>query len=130
MDYNRINNIAKWVARVVWVAFVVVAVALCVAVSQKNKTIRKLKNECKAQTEYAYMANARCDSLAKLDCVTITNTIVINQKGVVNTTQANQISRTITTYTRDEILKAIDSLNKAKHTRIYGIIQPQTAEGH
>lgn len=114
MDLQKINDIAKWVARVIWVAFVAVAVILCVAVGQKNKTIQKLKAECATQSEYAYMANARADSLARLECVTVNNTIVINQKGVVNTTQANQISRTVATYTREEILQAIDSLNKAK----------------
>ena len=44
-------------------------------------------------------------------------TEVVNQKGIVNTTQANLISKTVATYTRDEVLNAIDSLNKAKTHR-------------
>ena len=46
--------------------------------------------------------------------MTVNNTVVINQKGLVNTTQANQISKTVATYTREEVLHALDSINNQK----------------
>jgi len=114
MDYLKINKVAKWITYSLMAAFVVVFIILCVAVGQKNKAIKKLKSNYTDQTELVIKANARADSLAKLECVTVNNTVVINQKGLVNTTQANQISKTVATYTRDEVLHALDSLNKQK----------------
>lgn len=114
MDYQKVYKIATWAARVIWVAFVIVTVILAIAVAQKNKTIKTLKAERTDSTEMLYKANMRADSLAKLDCITVNSTIVINQKGLVNLQQANQISRTVATYTRDEVLHAIDSINNQK----------------
>jgi hypothetical protein len=114
MDYSKIYRIAQWVAHVMWVALVIVTVILAIGVSQKNKTLKRMKAERYEQTEMLYKANMRADSLAKLDCITVNSTIVINQKGLVNLQQANQISRSVATYTRDEVLQAIDSMYKTK----------------
>ena len=117
MESTKLINVTKWIARAIWVAFVIAAVAICVGVSQKNKTIKRLKQERQTQTEMIMRETARADSLAKLERITVNSTIVVNQKGIVNTTQANLISKTVATYTRDEVLNAIDSLNKAKTHR-------------
>lgn len=94
--------------------FIIVFGILCITINAKNNKIKELKKGAVDQTELVLKAQARADSLAKLECVTISNTIVVNQKGLINTTAATQISKTVATYTREEILDAIDSLNKVK----------------
>lgn len=106
---------SKWIKSAMYAlvgAFLGVFILLCIAVNAKNKTIKRLKANQMDQTELVLRANARADSLAKLECVTVNNTVVINQKGLVNVQQANQISKTVATYTREEVLHALDSLNK------------------
>lgn len=108
----------KWVKCVIYGfvgAFVGVFILLCIAINAKNKTIRTLKAKQYDQTEYVANLHSYADSLAKLECVTVNNTVVINQKGIVNTTQANQISKTVASYTREEVLHALDSLNKVNN---------------
>lgn len=112
MDYMKMNKWAKWIAYGIMTAFVIVFIALSIAVASKNKTIKSLKAKEYDQTEYVANLRSYADSLARLECVTVNNTVVINQKGIVNTTQANQISKTVATYTREEVLHALDSLNK------------------
>lgn len=114
MDYMKINKWAKGMAYGFIGAFIGVFILLCIAVGAKNKTIKTLKAKEYDQTEYVANLRAYADSLAKLECVTVNNTVVINQKGLVNTTQANLISKSVATYTRDEVLHALDSLNKTK----------------
>lgn len=109
----KIYKIANWIAYGIIAAFVVVFIILCISVGAKNKTIKAYKGQIKAQTEEYAGLQAYADSLAKLECVTVNNTVVINQRGLVNTTQANQISKTVATYTREEVLHALDSINKA-----------------
>lgn len=107
----------KWVKGVIYGfvgAFVGVFILLCIAVNAKNKTIRTLKAKQYDQTEYAANLRSYADSLAKLECVTINTTIVMNNKGLVNVNQTNQISRTVAEYTRGEVIAALDSINKTK----------------
>lgn len=106
------RKLIKWVSIAIETALIVTFILLCVAVGVKNKKLKQYKEGVAYQTELIASANARADSLAKLECVTITNTIVVNQKGLVNTTAANQIAKTVASYSREEILEAIDSLNK------------------
>ena len=115
MNYDKIYKWAKGIAYGLLCAFVAVFIILAVAVSSKNKTIRTLKANQIDQTELVIRANARADSLAKLECVTVNTTIVMNNKGLVNVNQTNQISRTVAEYTRGEVLLAIDSMNKANN---------------
>lgn len=107
----------KWVNGVIYGfvgAFVGVFILLCIAVNAKNKTIRTLKAKQYDQTEYVANLRSYADSLAKLECVTINTTIVMNNKGLVNVNQTNQISRTVAEYTRGEVIAALDSINKTK----------------
>lgn len=106
------NKWAKGIAYGFVGAFIGVFILLCISVAAKNKTIKTLKAKEYDQTEYVANLRSYADSLAKLECVTVNNTVVINQKGIINTTQANQISKTVATYTREEVLHALDSLNK------------------
>lgn len=115
LDILKATKIAKAIVYGLMIAFVAVFITLCIAVGAKNKKIKEYKEGVAYQTELIAKANAKADSLAKLECVSISNTIVINQKGLVNTTQANQISKSIATYTRQEILEALDSLRIANN---------------
>lgn len=105
----------KWVKSAIYAfvgAFVGVFILLCITVSAKNKTIKRLKSNYTDQTELVLKANARADSLAKLNCISVTSNVIVNQKGLVNLQQATQISKSVATATRGEVLMAIDSLNK------------------
>ena len=115
LDILKVRKVAKGIAYGILIAFVAVFITLCIAVGAKNKKLKEYKKGAAYQTELIAKANAKADSLAKLECVSISNTIVINQKGLVNTTQANQISKTVATYTRQEILEALDSLRTANN---------------
>jgi uncharacterized membrane protein YcjF (UPF0283 family) len=120
-DFN-VYKWAKWVAYGIIAAAVITIAALSIAVGVKNKTIKRLNNRIDWQAEeVAYWMGER-DSLAKLDCITVTANIIINQKGLVNLNQATQISKTVATYTREEALLAIDSLRKLNDD---GTLQPQ-----
>lgn len=116
IDYSKTYKWAKGIAYGLLGAFLGVFILLCVAVGVKNKTIKKLKANQMDQTELVLKANARADSLAKLECVTVNTTIVMNNKGLVNVNQTNQISRTVAEYTRGEVLLALDSLQKINKT--------------
>lgn len=106
---------SKWIKSAIYAlvgAFFGVFILLCIAVSAKNKTIAKLKANCTDQTELVLKANARADSLAKLNCISVTSNVIVNQKGLVNLQQATQISKSVATATRAEVLSAVDSLNR------------------
>ena len=111
---NITNNTIRWIRIAIEGAFLAVFVILCIAVAAKNRAIKQQKAALKGDIETIADIQAYADSLAKLECVTVNNTVVINQKGLVNTTQANQISKTVATYTREEVLHALDSINKTK----------------
>lgn len=114
MNISKFDKIVKCVAYGVLAAMVVTIIALSIAVGAKNRTIKAYRQQAKAKTEEYAGLQAYADSLAKLECVTVNNTVVINQKGLINTTQANQISKTVATYTREEVLHALDSINNQK----------------
>lgn len=108
------NKWAKGVAYGFVGAFIGVFILLCIAVAAKNKTIKTLKAKEYDQTEYVANLRSYADSLAKLECVTVNTTIVMNNKGLVNVNQTNAISRTVAEYTRGEVIAALDSINKTK----------------
>lgn len=107
----------KWLRSAIYAfvgAFVGVFILLCITVSEKNKTIKRLKSNYTDQTEYVANLRSYADSMAKLECVTVNTTIVMNNKGLVNVNQTNAISRTVAEYTRGEVIAALDSINKTK----------------
>lgn len=106
------ENVIKWIRIGIEGAFLLVFAILAITVGVKNKTIKKLNANQMDQTELALKANARADSLAKLNCISVTSNVIVNQKGLVNLQQATQISKSIATATRGEVLLALDSLNK------------------
>lgn len=109
MELNE--NVIRWIRIAIEGTFLLVFIALAVTVAVKNKTIKKLKSNYTDQTELVLKANARADSLAKLNCISVTSNVIVNQKGLVNLQQATQISKSVATATREEVLNALDSLN-------------------
>ena len=114
MELNE--NVIRWIRIAIEGAFLLVFIALAVTVAVKNKTIKKLKSNYTDQTELVLKANARADSLAKLNCISVTSNVIVNQKGLVNLQQATQISKSVATATREEVLLALDSLNNMNKT--------------
>lgn len=108
------SNTIKWIRIGIEGAFLLTFILLCVAVGVKNKTIKRQKATIKAQTETVDSLQNRCDRLGAVDCITVETSCIINNKGLVNVAQTNQISKTVATYTRDEVLAAMDSLNNLK----------------
>lgn len=108
------NNTIRWIRIAIEGLFIIVFVGLCIAVGVKNKTIRQAKSTIKFQTETIDSLQKRCDKLGAVDCITVETSCIINNKGLVNVAQTNQISKTVAHYTRDEVLAAMDSLNNAR----------------
>lgn len=103
---------AKKAAYAILIAAALTIIGLAIAVGVQKKTIKRLNNRIDYQREeVAYWMNER-DSLAKLDCITVTAVVNITQKGLVNLQQTTQISKTVASYTREQALYAIDSLRK------------------
>ena len=111
------ENVIKWIRIAIEGAFLLTFIFLCVAVGLKNKKLKQYKEGVAYQTELIASANARADSLAKLNCISVTSNVIVNQKGLVNLQQATQISKSVATATRDEVLNAMDSLNKINNTK-------------
>lgn len=105
----------KYVAYGIEIAFLAVFIILCVAVTAKNKTIKAQKNTIKAQIETIDSLRFRCDQLWAEDAITINVQCNLQQKGVVNLNQTNQIARTVATITRGEVIAAIDSITRANN---------------
>lgn len=88
----------------------------CIGLGIKSSNVRTYKDTIKAQTAQIDSLKRKCDELGNMDCITVHTTFEINNKNIlsVNTTQANNISRTYATYTKNEVLAALDSLDKIK----------------
>ena len=110
------NNTIKWIRIGIEGAFLLAFILLCVAVGVKNKHLKAYKQQLKGQIETVDSLQARCDRLGAEECLTVNTTFVINTKNVlsVNTTQANNVSRTYSAMTKNEVLAALDSLNNLK----------------
>lgn len=114
LDEKKIKKGFKITTIVLLVVFFIEVVVLCCSVVSKSRQLKAYRAQNLTQIEQIAKANAKADSLAKLDCITINNTVVINTKGLVNINQTNQVAKTVATYTRGEVLNAIDSLQKIK----------------
>lgn len=108
-------KIVKWIRIGIEAAFVIVFIALSIAVGSKNRKINTLKKDLRSQTETVDSLKNRCDRLGEVDCITVETSCIINNKGLVNVAQTNQISKTVATYTKDEVLSAWDSLQVMKN---------------
>lgn len=111
------ENVIRWIRIAIEGAFLLTFIFLCVAVGLKNKNIRTLKTNLKYESQLVDSLERKCERLGAVDCITVETSCIINNKGLVNVNQTNQISKTVATYTRDEVLNAMDSLNKINNTK-------------
>lgn len=117
MNYDKLYKVAKGIAYGLLGAFFIVFVCLAVSVSMKNKNLKTYKAKIKAQTEQIDSLTNRCNQLSSLEGIQVNTTFVVNNKTVlgVNTNAINDLSRTYATFTRGEVLYALDSLKRANN---------------
>lgn len=117
---SNISKAAVWIARGVMITGLVAFIMLAVAVGKQNKKIKEYRQIITEQAETITDQTNTINRLWGEECVTVNVTCNITQKGLVTINQANQISKSVATYTRGQMLMAIDSLhnsdtiNKAK----------------
>lgn len=89
--------------------------AACIGLGIKSSKVKMYKDTIKAQTAQIDSLQRKCEELGNMDCITVNTTFEIHNKNVlsVNTTQANNISKTYSTLTKYEVLAALDSLNNS-----------------
>lgn len=111
---------SKWLKTAIYAfvgAFIGVFIILCIAVSAKNKTIKTLKEQVRYECSLNDSLQGKIERLGAVDCITINTICQITNKGLVNVSQTNQISKTVATYTKDEVLAAMDSLNNLRESK-------------
>lgn len=101
---------------IIYTITTVIIIALtiaCIGLGIKSSNVRKYKDTIKAQTAQIDSLQRKCDELGNMECLTVNTTFQIHTKNIlsVNTTQANNISKTYSTLTKYEVLNAWDSLN-------------------
>lgn len=112
MNLSNFDKIVKWVRIGIEAAFLVVFVVLCIAVGAKNHKIKEYKAAMKYQSEIVDSLNRTVNDLWGQECVKVDVICNIQQKGVVNLNQSTQIAKSVATYTRGEVLMALDSLDR------------------
>lgn len=113
MMNSNISKEAVRLARGVMITGLVAFIMLAVAVAKQNKKIKEYRQTI---TEQAETITDQTNTISRLwgeECVTVNVTCHITQKGLVTINQANQISKSVATYTRGQMLMAIDSIHKA-----------------
>lgn len=107
----------KYIAYGLEAAFLVVFIILCIAVSHKNKVIGEYREALRYQCEITDSLNRTVNDLWGQECVRVETSCIINNKGLVNLNQTNQISKSIATYTRGEMVMALDSVRRANNVK-------------
>ena len=110
---TTISKAAVWIARGVMITGLVAFIMLAVAVAKQNKKIKEYRQIITEQAETITDQTSTISRLWGEECVTVNVTCNITQKGLVTINQANQISKSVATYTRGQMLMAIDSIHKA-----------------
>ena len=114
---EKIKKIAKWITIGIEAAFIIVFVALCITVAKKNSTIKQYKEALKYQCEVTDSLNKTVNDLWGQECIRVDVICNVQQKGVVNFQQSTQVAKSVATYTRGEVLMAMDSLNRANNLK-------------
>lgn len=119
MEYTKIYKWAKGIGYGLLGAFLGVFLLLCISVGVKNSNIKSYKAQLKAQTEMIDSLQNQCDKLSSLEGIQVNTTFVVNNKTVlgVNTNAINDLSRTYASFTRGEVLNALDSLERINNTK-------------
>lgn len=110
----EITKSAKIICYAVIATFIAAFISLAVATCVQRHKINEYKEALTTQCAITDSLNRTVNQLWGQECIRVENTIQITQKGLVNTTQANNISRSVSEITRGELLMAMDSLNYAR----------------
>lgn len=107
------ENVIRWIRIAIEGAFLLVFVILAITVGVKNKKIRELKEEMKTEYSIVDSLQARCERYGQMEGISVSTTFVINNKNImsVNTNAVSNVTRNYAVMTKEEVLKAIDSLN-------------------
>lgn len=117
MNLTKFDKIVKWTAYSIEAAMVITIIALSIAVGAKNHKIKEYKAAMKYQSGIVDSLNRTVNDLWGQECIRVETSCIINNKGLVNVSQTNQISKTIATYTRGEVLMALDSLQSINNEK-------------
>ena len=107
----------KYIAYTLEAAFLVVFVILCIAIAKKNATIKEYREAMTEQTTTIDSLQDLCTTYGAMGAIEVNTTFVVNNKNVlsVNTTAVNNISRTYAIMTKEEVLRAMDSVGYWKN---------------
>lgn len=117
MNLSKFDKAVKWIRIGIEAAFIAVFVILCVAVGAKNHKIKRYKDAMKYQSGIVDSLNRTVNDLWGQECIKVDVICNIQQKGVVNLNQSTQIAKSVATYTRGEVLMAMDSLKRANNQK-------------
>lgn len=114
---NITDNTIRWIRIAIEGAFIVTFAALAIAVGVKNRTIKKLKEEVRTESSIADSLQARCERYGQMEGISVSTTFVINNKNImsVNTNAVSNVTRNYAVMTKEEVLKAIDSLQRTNN---------------
>ena len=108
----------KIVSIAIEAVLIAVFIILCVAVGVKNRHIKEYKATIAAQETMMDSLQSRCDRYGQMEGISVNTTFVINNKNImsVNTNAVSNVTRNYAVMTKQEVLKAIDSLQKVNKT--------------
>lgn len=112
------TTIYKWAKAIAYslsAAFVAVFIILCIAVGVKNHKIKEYKEALKFQCEVTDSLQRTVNDLWGQECVKVDVICNIQQKGLVNVQQTTQVAKSVATYTRGEMVMALDSVRRANN---------------
>lgn len=112
----------KWLKSAIYAfvgAFIGVFILLCIAVSAKNTTIKKLKLENTEYTKTIDSLEARCERYGQMEGISVNTTFVINNKNIMSLTSnvVNNVTRNYAVMTKEEVLNALDSLQRINKSK-------------
>lgn len=117
MNVTKLDKIVKWIAYGIEAAMVITIIALSIAVGAKNHKIKEYKAAMKYQSGIVDSLNRTVNDLWGQDCIKVDVICNVQMKGMVNIQQSTQVAKSVATYTRGEVLMAMDSLNRINNEK-------------
>lgn len=117
----------KWITVSVAIAIAITIITLSCVCSSQHKKIVNYKSQVKALTEQVDSLARANTALGSLNAININCSIKIESKNIlgVSTINSNNIAKSVSTMTRQELLMALDSLQKAPVTNYSEIFEDQ-----
>ena len=112
-------KVVKWIRIGIELAFIIVFAILCITVNVKNRTIKTLKQQVRTECLYADSLQARCERYGQMEGISVSTTFVINNKNIMSLTSnvINDVTRNYAVMTKQEVLNALDSLQKINNNK-------------